>query len=683
MDEKYEELSKEQLIEELKKWVTEVNRLSLLVNAIPEGEKRWYDEFALKPLFDAMDAIDSGVYVADMDTYELLAGNEYIRRAVVEEFLGKKCYLTLQQGQSEPCPFCTNDKLLNENGEPNPPYVWLFQNTRTGIFFQCIDFAIPWKNGRYVRFEVAINVNKLVSLQREKDTQAEFIRTLINNIPQAVFWKDRDGVFLGCNQQFAKDAGFNSPEEIIGKTDYDLPWTREESDLFRQIDKKIIETGEGWLNFEESHTRRGGEKKYLVVSKVPLRDSEGKIIGILGTYSDITPIKAAMDIVKKNEQLLNSILETYPVGVMLVKDRVIEWCNEELCRILGCSKEELVGRPTRVFYFTEEEYERVGREIYGKLSMGEEKAVVETRWKNKQGEAVDLRIIAKLREKGDLGGGIVASVTDIKQEKEVEEEKRRMQDRLYNLQRLQSLETLAGGVAHDFNNILMAMIGSAELALQEKGISATTRSYLQDLIEAGKKGAELANQMLIYAGKRKFATGKVEINKVIKEMEKLLRSVVSKKIVIKIELSDNIPMILGDAVPISQVIMNLVMNANEAIGERSGLIVIRTGAVVCDRRYLDTVFLPGEMKEGLYVTLEVSDNGCGMDSETLKRIFEPFFTTKFTGRGLGLASVMGIVRSHNGGIKVYSELGKGTIFKIFLPAVEWTEDSVYKFCETG
>lgn len=678
----YDKLSKEELIKELKRLLTENENLLSIINSKTAGSAGYYDEVSLKPLFDAMDAIETAVYVADMETYEILAGNKYLKRFWGEDIVGKKCYLTLQRGQKGPCPFCTNDKLLNDKGEPNPPYVWLFKNTITGSYYQCVDFAIPWKNGKYVRFEIALNIDKLVSAQKERDTQAEFIKTLIDNIPQAVFWKDKDGVFLGCNKQFALDANCKSPEEIIGKTDYDLPWTREESDMFRKIDKMVMESGRAWLNFEESHTRAGGDKRYLVVSKVPLRDNEGNIIGVLGTYSDITPIKTAMEIVKKNEQLLNSILETYPVGVVQVKDRIIEWCNEEFCKIVGYSREELIGLPTRIFYSSEDEYERIGKVIYGGFSSGKEKVLIETQWKSKSGELVDVRIIAKLKDRNDIGAGIVASVIDIREEKKWEEEKKRTEERLNQLQRIQSLETLAGGVAHDFNNILMAMIGSAELALQELSESSPIRAYLQDLITAGKRGAELANQMLIYAGKRKFVSGKISLNSLIMDMEKLLRAVISKKIVLKIELAQNIPIILGDPTQISQIVMNLVINASEAIGERSGIIIIRTGAVVCSKDYVETMFLPGEIEEGLYVTLEISDNGCGMDSNTMKRIFEPFFTTKFTGRGLGLASVLGIVRSHRGGIKVYSEVGKGTTFKVFLPAVEWTDEKETTFVET-
>ncbi len=669
--------TREELIEEIHHWK---NRAEEIKDILIGEKKKFYTIADLQPLFQSMSAIDTAVYVADMDNYEILAVNEYIKRIFGESIIGKRCYEVLQSGQNCVCSFCTNDKLLNEKGEPNPPHVWMFQNTRTGSYFQCIDFAIPWENGKMARIEVAINIDRLVNIQKERDAQRVLTQTIIENIPQAVFWKDRNGVFLGCNLQFAKDANCSVPVEVIGKTDYDLPWTKEESDSFRQIDCKIMETGEPLLNFEEKHTRATGEVKYLLVSKVPLRDRDGKIIGVLGTYGDITEIKKAKDIIQKNEQLLNSIMQTAPFGVIFVRNRIIEWCNERLCQILGYAKEEIVGSSTRKFYESDEEFSRVGKELYEGLS-GCTMNWIETKWKGKDGELIDIRINAALRNPDNPDDGIICGMIDIREQKKFEREREQMQEKIHQVQKIQSLETLAGGVAHDFNNLLMAMIGSAELALHELPEISPARDYLNSIIIAGKKGAELAQQMLSYAGRKKLLTNRVNINKMVDEMTQIIKSSISKKVVLKLDLAEQLPLVEGDTTQLSQVMMNLVINANEAIGEKSGLIIVRTSAVVCDSKYLDTLFLPGELKEGLYVVLEVVDTGCGMDEETKKHIFEPFYSTKFTGRGLGLSSVLGSVKSHQGGIKVYSEKGKGTAFKIFLPAIEWMEEKETLFTE--
>lgn len=669
--------TREELIEEIHHWK---NRAEEIKDILIGRKKNFYTIADLQPLFQSMSAIDTAVYVADMETYEVLAVNEYIQRMLGDSIIGKKCYEVLQTGQPQPCSFCTNDRLLNEKAEPNPPYVWVFRNTRTGSYFQCVDFAIPWENGKMVRMEVAINMDRLVSVQKERDTQVSLVQTIIENIPQAVFWKNREGIFLGCNLQFAKDANCSSPEEVIGKTDYDLPWTKEESDSFCEIDRRIMATGEPMLNFEEKHTRASGEERWLFVSKVPLRDREGNIIGVLGTYGDITELKRAKDIIQKNEQLLNNIMQTAPFGVVFAKNRIIEWCNDRVCQILGYTKEEIIGSSTKKFYETEEEFNRVGKKLYEGLA-GNNMNWVETKWKGKNGELIDIRINVAMRNPDNPDDGIVGGIIDIREQKKFEREREQIQEKIHQVQKIQSLETLAGGVAHDFNNLLMAMIGSAELALHELPEISIARDYLNDIIIAGKKGSELAQQLLSYAGRKKLLTNHVNINKMVDEITQIIKSSISKKVVLKLDLAEQIPLVEGDATQLSQVIMNLVINANEAIGEKSGLIIVRTSAVVCNSKYLETLFLPGELREGLYVVLEVVDTGCGMDEETQKHIFEPFYSTKFTGRGLGLTSVLGTVKSHHGGIKVYSEKGKGTAFKIFLPAIEWMEEKETVFTE--
>jgi len=179
--------------------------------------------------------------------------------------------------------------------------------------------------------------------------------------------------------------------------------------------------------------------------------------------------------------------------------------------------------------------------------------------------------------------------------------------------------------------------------------------------------------MLAYSGKGRFVIQAVEMQKVVEEMLHMLRVSISKNAILKLNFSANLPSVDADASQLRQVVMNLVVNASEAIGERSGVVTISTGAMDCDRAYLSEAWLDEQLPEGMYVFIEVADTGAGMEAETRTRIFDPFFTTKFTGRGLGLAAVLGIVRGHRGAIKVYSELGRGTTFKVLLPASQRAE----------
>jgi CheY-like chemotaxis protein/two-component sensor histidine kinase len=174
--------------------------------------------------------------------------------------------------------------------------------------------------------------------------------------------------------------------------------------------------------------------------------------------------------------------------------------------------------------------------------------------------------------------------------------------------------------------------------------------------------------MLAYAGKGRLFVKPISLSKLVQEMASLLNTVISKKALLRFEFDENLPVINADPTQIRQVIMNLITNASDAIESRSGLISIRTGVVQVDQRYLRTTHLNDELKEGPYVFLEVSDSGCGMTEETQAKIFDPFFTTKFTGRGLGLAAVLGIVRGHQGGVKIYSEVGHGTTFRVLFPS---------------
>jgi len=186
--------------------------------------------------------------------------------------------------------------------------------------------------------------------------------------------------------------------------------------------------------------------------------------------------------------------------------------------------------------------------------------------------------------------------------------------------------------------------------------------------QAAARAADLAKQMLAYSGKGRFVIEDLDLNRLIEEMLNMLEVSISKKAVLRLNPYHPLPLVEVDATQMRQIIMNLVINASEAIGEKSGVIAITTGCMDCDRSYLDNLWLKENIKEGLYVCLEIADTGCGMDKETLSKIFDPFFTTKFTGRGLGMAAVLGIVRGHNGASKVYSEPGRGTTFKILLPA---------------
>lgn len=248
-----------------------------------------------------------------------------------------------------------------------------------------------------------------------------------------------------------------------------------------------------------------------------------------------------------------------------------------------------------------------------------------------------------------------------------EEARLAVERKMLEAQKLESLGMLAGGVAHDFNNLLVGITGHVSLALSEVAPAAPVREHLSEIDLTARRAADLARQMLAYSGKGRFVVESVHLSRLIEEMSHLLVVSLPKKVVLRYELPEELPLVHADATQMRQIAMNLVLNAADAIGERSGVISLVTGLLRAGSDYLAESSLGTQRPAGDYVFLEVSDTGCGMDPETQANIFDPFYTTKTHGRGLGLAAVQGIVEGHEGALKVYSELGKGSSFKLLLP----------------
>ncbi len=247
-------------------------------------------------------------------------------------------------------------------------------------------------------------------------------------------------------------------------------------------------------------------------------------------------------------------------------------------------------------------------------------------------------------------------------------ERRQAESALRQAQKLESLGVLAGGIAHDFNNLLTAILGNAEVAKSLVQDHPVLQAALQRIEATTQRGADLARQLLAYAGKAHFAIQPIDLNTIILELGDLLAVSISKKVSISTFLQPNLPAVEADSAQFQQVVMNLVINASEAIGDKPGTVTLRTRGMNCTRADLAADF-PGQVLEpSTYVRLDVEDDGCGMDAETIGRIFDPFFTTKFTGRGLGLSAMLGIVRGHHAGLRVHSRPGKGTTFTLLFPA---------------
>ncbi|MEQ2008837.1 MAG: PAS domain-containing protein [Limisphaerales bacterium] len=257
----------------------------------------------------------------------------------------------------------------------------------------------------------------------------------------------------------------------------------------------------------------------------------------------------------------------------------------------------------------------------------------------------------------------------------VEQERAGIERKMVESQKLESLGVLAGGIAHDFNNLLTSILGNANLVRYDLPKDSPLHTSLEQIELTSLRAADLCKQMLAYSGRGRFQLQRVDLARLVEDTTHLLQISISKKVVLNFSFAAALPEVEVDTTQLRQIVMNLVINASEAIGDRSGLITLSTGLVLVDRAYLTTTYLAPELPEGEYVFLEISDNGCGMTAEVKARIFDPFYTTKFTGRGLGLAAVLGIVRGHKGALKVYSEPGRGTSFKLILPVASGAASS--------
>ncbi len=373
-----------------------------------------------------------------------------------------------------------------------------------------------------------------------------------------------------------------------------------------------------------------------------------------------------------SETLYRTLFEQSPDGIVLwsVPDLKPLQFNPAAHKLLGYSREEFAGLTVADF-----DISLSTADIADRLDtlLREGTANFESIHRTKSGESRNMLITSKTLE---LAGRpmVLAIHRDITKRRRAEEERFKMEQQLLHTQKLESLGVLAGGIAHDFNNILTAIIGNADLALMRINRESPAVENLHRIEQAASRAADLAKQMLAYSGRGKFVLENLEMNRLLEEMLHMLEVSISKKVVLRFNLHQPLPTVEADATQLRQVIMNLIINASEAIGDKSGVIAITTGCMDCDESYLKDVWLDENLSDGLYVYLEIADSGCGMDRETLARIFDPFFTTKFTGRGLGMAAVLGIVRGHKGAIKVYSEPGKGTSFKILLPASSRPEE---------
>ena len=337
-------------------------------------------------------------------------------------------------------------------------------------------------------------------------------------------------------------------------------------------------------------------------------------------------------------------------------------------RIYGREPAELIGRP-----FTEMQTpEQAMRDqaVFDRILKGDSFFDYETVHRHKNGSAIHLNFNAVvLRDTKGNVKGTVGTAKDITENKRLQNEGRDLNAKLQQTQKMESLSLLAGGVAHDFNNLLVGILGNSSLALLQLPDDSLARESIKAVLGAAQRAGDLARQMLACSGRGTFVVERLDLAFLIKDLRDLASAVASKNAVISFNVDADVMLVEADATQIRQVLMNLIINASDALEGRAGLITVAAGCMQADREYLRNTYFDDHIKAGPYVFVDISDTGCGMTSATATRIFEPFYSTKGPSHGLGLAAVLGILRSHHGAIKLTSEVGRGSTFRILLPAI--------------
>jgi PAS domain S-box-containing protein len=550
-----------------------------------------------------------------------------------------------------------------------------------------LDHGAPIRNERGEIYRVSgiakdITARKVAerSLRGALDRLQEF-EAIVSRSPAVVFrWRVDDAWSVDFVTNNVQQFGYAADDFLEGRVSW--PSITHPDDVER-LDREVrayLASGARFFSQEYRLVTRAGETRWVTDRNLVIYDAEDRPLYIEGIVLDVTDRRRAEEALRDSEERLALALEGADLGMWDRNVRTGEAVyNEQWAAMLGYSLDEIEPH-TRGWreLVHPDDFPHVRAALDAHLNGEMPNYEAEYRMRAKNGAWRWILARGRVVERDEEGQPLRITGThlDITARKEAEEERRRLQEQIQHAQKLESLGVLAGGIAHDFNNLLVAILGNADLALAELSPVSPARRSITEIETAAQRAAELCRQMLAYSGKGRFVIQSLDLNQVVSEMTHLLEVSISKKVVLKYHLADNLPAIEADATQMRQVIMNLITNASEAIGDHSGVIAINTGAIQCDRDYLRTAFLDEGLDEGYYVSLEVSDTGCGMDRQTRESIFDPFFTTKFTGRGLGLAAVLGIVRGHGGAIKVYSEQGKGSTFKVLFPASDTTPQPV-------
>ena len=497
----------------------------------------------------------------------------------------------------------------------------------------------------------------------------QFLDTVFENIPHMIFVKDaRDLRFVRFNRAGEQMLG-RSRAEMVGKRDHDIS-PKEEADTFAAVDREVLRSGKAVDIPEEVHTSGLLGRRVIHTKKIPILDEAGKPAYLLGISEDITDRKLADQALRESEERYRHIIETvtdYVFSVVVVDGRAVSTTHGLGCvAVTGYSSEDLSSSPLLWLEMVVPDDRAIVVEQSRRVLAGERPGPIEHRIIRKDGALRWVRntAVPRLDPSGSLVAydGLIQDIT----------ERHALQEQLLQSQKMEAIGNLAGGVAHDFNNLLTAILGYVEMArldlAEELPADHAIRADLDEIHAAGERAATLTRQLLTFASKQIVAPIRLDLSALVADSLKMLRPLLGEDVAVETVLESDIGTIEADPGQIQQLLLNLTVNARDAMPD-GGRLIIETATEDVTAAY--AAAHPGTTP-GPHARLSVTDTGCGMSDEVQSHLFEPFFTTKERGKGtgLGLATCLGIVRKIGGQIRVFSELGGGTTVRILLPSVE-------------
>ena len=643
------------------------------------------------------------------------------------------------------------------------------------------------------------NITERKQSQQALEESRQLLCNIIDSLPERVWWKDLDSRYMGCNIHVAHDAGFDHPDQLIGKTDFDMCWAVH-AEAFIANDREVIESGIPRLCDPELQVLEDGSTRWIEVSMIPLKDTTGKVFGTLGTYADITERKQAEQSLARSEAKYRDLFEKSADACLIIKEGRFVDCNHAATEMLRCeNKKQVVNmHPAELSPELQPDgslslkqaneimqrmkiektlrFEWVHKRADGELfpaevsltsiTDSEGSHIIHTMWRDiterKQAEEKLVRLSAAIEQSpesivitdpnGDIqyinpafenitgytadealgqnprilksgeqppsfyvemwetlshgevwegritnkrkngtlfteeatispvknANGLTVNYVAVKRDISGEIAK---EEELRHAQKMEAVGELAGGVAHDFNNILQGIIGFSELLRYSLDEASQEYENATEIHKSATRAAKLTQQLLTFSRKQAVRLEEIDLNNAVYDSEALLHVLLGDQHELMLDLPEELPPAYADQSQLTQIIVNLAVNARDAMPE-GGRLSISTECILINEA--DAAYIAGA-RPGRHLCLAVTDTGSGMDAETINRIFEPFFTTKQVGAGtgLGLAVIYGIVTQNRGWINVYSEIGKGSCFKVYLPAAESNEETAVVDPATG